>query len=236
MEKQKLTQKVKKLAQKIVLGIGLGTAALSPIYASNPADITGDYRHCGVPFCKVIGEKSSDLEKYIGVGLMPFGKNKEQNISGLVLKAGDFKLGQVGLAMKKGPIDIGAYISYSGVKDFKPQYTLSLDLSGKYGGIGSVIDLKNPEEAQIGGRLKLKDISAYIKFGIKQLEPMFGVSYKGPATVDISYKPADKSFQARMSKGFASKYGLVIPELRFKHDEQGNVYGLGIGFIPKSKK
>ncbi len=209
---------VKKVSGLVSLVGGIASAFVPAItYASNPADLTADYRQFPVPAGKVVYNSKNEKAALLNV---PFAENKDYN--GYIFGWSDgksTKLLQGNVSVDKGPLDLGLQATkiWSEGADIPVDYTLSLDLSNEIGGFASVIDFKNPEESQIGARLNTGKITSYFMSALKELEPVLGISYNGDIPVHLSYDHSTKTYQLRTQKAFDSYLGTIIPELRLKN-------------------
>ncbi len=215
----------------LIGGMFLGS---NKVFAGNSADLTSDSRQVPVQYYKVCFDVNKD--KWI-VGSVPLGKQKDNSayILGWTDSQNDIKLLQGNIATKKGNLNLGLQATKMWINEesIPSDFTLSVDLGMKDGGLASLINLRNLEKTKIGARANLKDITAYFTTALRELEPMFGVSYNGKVTLDLTYQPEGETYFARVSKGINTNFGTVIPELRAKYNDDGQFYGIGIGFIPK---
>ncbi len=215
----------------LIGGMFLGS---NKVFSSNSADLTGDSRQVPIQYYKVCFDVNKD--KWI-IGSVPFGKQKDNSayILGWTDAQNDIKLLQGNIATKKGNLNLGLQATKMWLDEgsIPSDFTVSIDLDEKYGGLGSLINLKDLEKTKIGARANLKDITAYFTTTLRELEPMFGISYNGKVTLDLTYQPEGETYFARVSKGINTNFGTVIPELRAKYNGDGQSYGIGIGFIPK---
>jgi len=200
-------------------------------FAENPADLAAFSRQYQVHYYKVCFD--ADKSKFAGISL-PFGERKETNLLGMVWAdaKNDNKMFFGNLATKKGNLNFGLQAKkfwYDG-GEMPVEFTSSIEFNNKYGGLVALLNLNNLSKTQLGANVKYKDFIGYLKTSIKDLEPMFGISYNGKINLDLAYQPENEKYFARISKKIKIGSGTLLPELRFEFGEKEPSCGIGLGF------
>lgn len=213
--------------------IGLEAILGANARASNAADLTADYRQVPVQFYKVCFDTN---ESKWGVASIPFDKNSAY-VFGSFNKDNSEKYFEGNIATKRGPVDLGLRISNNFTEESNNNIGVNadIDVSNKHGGIAALVNFREIEESKAGIRVNVDELSGYFMSKLNELEPVFGISYNGKLTLDISYDPNSDEHIVRASKGINTGFGTLISEIRGKYNDDGNFYGAGLSFIPKKK-
>lgn len=200
-------------------------------FADNPADLAAFYRQFPIHYYKVCFD--ADKSKFAGIAL-PLGKKKKTSLLGLAWAdaKNDNKMFLGSLSTKKGNLTFGLQakkIYYDG-GEMPVEFTSSIEFNSKSGGLVTLLNFGDLWKSELGGNIKYKNFIGYLRASIKDLEPMFGVTYNGKINLDLAYKPQTEKYFARITKKIKVGSGTLLPELRFEFDEKGPACGIGLGF------
>jgi hypothetical protein len=200
-------------------------------FADNPADLAAFYRQFPVHYYKVCFD--ADKSKFAGI-VLPLGEKKKTSILGLawVDAKNDNKMFFGSLATKKGNLSFGLQakkICYDG-GEMPVEFTSSIEFNSKAGGLVALLNFNDLWKSELGGSIKYKNFIGYLRTSIKDLEPMFGVTYNGKINLDLAYKPQTQKYFARVIKKIKIGSGTLLPELRFEFGEKEPACGIGLGF------
>jgi len=200
-------------------------------FADNPADLAAFYRQYPVHYYKVCFD--ADKSKFAGI-ILPFGEKKNTSILGLAWAdaRNNNKMFFGNFATKKKNLSFALQakkIWYEG-GEMPLEFTSSIEFNSKYGGLVAVLNFDDLWKTEVGGNVKYKNFIGYLRTSLKDLEPMFGVSYGGKINLDLAYQPENKKYFARISKKIKIGSGTLLPELRFEFGEKEPACGIGLGF------
>lgn len=233
---REIKDKVKEIV--IVLGLvgGILLGLNNNVFATNPSDLTGIYRQIPVQLYAICYEV--DKSKWLFASV-PFGKQKDNSVSvfGWASANNDEKFLQGHITTKKGIFSLGLQpkIFIDG-GDTPAEFTASIDADGKYVGLATIVNLKDFEKTQLGARINLRDVTAYLKIPLKESNPMYGLKWSGKVELNLAYEPKSETSTVRLLKAIETRFGTVISELRTKYNDDGQFYGIVIMFIPAIKK
>jgi len=221
---------VKKTGLSILLTSGIFLGANKAI-ADNPADLTTDYRQYPVHFYKVCFD--GDKSKYAGLSI-PFGEKKNTSAFGIIWADAENnnKMFLGNAAHKKGNFNFGLQTTkvwYNG-GEIPAEFASTIDFDGKQGGLATLINFNDLKKSKLGTRVNYKDFIGYLTTPLKKLEPMFGLTYNGKIRLDLAYEPDSKTHFARITKSIKTDVGTVLPELRFKFNQDKQYCGMALGF------
>lgn len=216
----------------VILGTFLALTSIVNLFASNPADLTSDSRQFSVQFYKVTVEEDNRW----ACASVPIGLKKDVSLALLIWEndEGTCESRVINLAKRFSENFDASLLSVDMFGDQIPsslnQYVM-LDLRGTYIKLGTVIPLDSREKIKIGPRVEIKNLGFYASLS-EDSQPFWGISYNLKGTqFDFAYSTDSEINFFRVSRGFQTRFGTIVPELRTRFTENENFIGVGIGFI-----
>ncbi|HUW44129.1 MAG TPA: HEAT repeat domain-containing protein [Bacillota bacterium] len=201
------------------------------IFADNPADLATFYKQIPIHYYKVCFD--ADKSKFAGIAL-PFGEKKNISALGVVWAdaENDNKMFFGNLAIKRKNLSFGlqAKKTWYNEGEMPIEFASSIEFDSKSGGLVAVLNFDDLWKSELGGSVKYKNFIGYLRTSLKNLEPMFGISYSGKINLDLAYQPENKKYFARVSKKINIGSGTLLPELRFEFGDKEPACGIGLGF------
>ena len=197
-------------------------------FASNPADLTANYRVFASEFYKIANDGKARFVMFN----LPYSKNG--NLCIFSLQDGEFRL--VELIAAKTFFSWADIALISDISEGKISQTVAFDARWKKLGIGVMfpIDPKK-DDVTFGPRLTIEKGTFFITTSLaKNPINFYGISYNSVKGFVPEAAYGDKTFFLKINRGIQTGFGLIIPELRTIFSKQKNTYGFGLGFIPKS--
>ncbi len=227
---REIEDSIKKTGPMFLLVGGMLIGA-NKTFADNPADLAAFYRQFPIHYYKVCFD--ADKSKFAGI-VLPFGEKKKTSIFGLAWAdaKNENKMFSGHLATKKGNLTFGLQakkICYNG-GEMPVEFTSSIEFNSKSGGLVALLNFDDLWKSELGGNIKYKNFIGYLRTSIRDLEPMFGVTYNGKINLDLAYKPEIEKYFARITKKIKVGSGTLLPELRLEFDKKGPACGIGLGF------
>ncbi len=196
------------------------------VFSANPADLTSNHRTFVSEFIK-IGYDGGP--RFLCFNL-PAGKTASICVFNWQDKKGDNSLTELFVAKSIKPwLDVALDTTFAGES---PVHNLAIDVRYKIAGLGMIFPLSF-EDAFFGPRFDINNLSVFLTASTaKDTKNICGVSYilYGVA-VEVAYGGEKLFF--RTSKGFSSRVGTLIPEIRTSFSKEEKKYGFALGLIPK---